>query len=72
MAESAVKDIQSRAQTVLSQSVIFDLRGVLVEQHNGGLLISGSVSRFYYKQLAQELVLGVCRQVDLTNSIDVR
>ncbi|MCX7426284.1 MAG: BON domain-containing protein [Planctomycetia bacterium] len=72
MTEVAAKDIRSRALAALASSAIFDLRAVRIEQHEGSLVMSGSVARFYYKQLAQELVLGVCGKVDLINAIDVR
>jgi len=35
------------------------------------LLISGNVSSYYHKQLAQELVRSVCKDSDVVNSIEV-
>lgn len=72
MADAAARDIQSRAKAVLATSAIYDLRGVQVERDDNRLVISGLVSRFYHKQLAQELVLGACRGVRLINAIDVQ
>jgi hypothetical protein len=45
-----------------------------VEPSDEGLLISGEVSSFYHKQLAQEAVRSLCEdtQVDLVNLIRVR
>jgi peptidoglycan biosynthesis protein MviN/MurJ (putative lipid II flippase) len=72
MTEVAAKDVRSRALAALASSAIYDLRGVQIEQHEGSLVMSGSVAWFYYKQLAQELVLGTCGKVDLINAIEVR
>ncbi len=64
--------IEERAQLALDSSQIFDLRRLRVEQSNGNLIISGSVSQFYHKQLAQELVLALGESVEVINSIHVR
>jgi hypothetical protein len=72
MAETAIHPMQSRAQEALWKCNIHDLGTLRVEQREEHLVISGSVSRYYYKQLAQELVLGACGHVDLINAIDVR
>lgn len=60
-----------RAQTALTTSPIQALRDVQVERNGGSLVLSGCVSSFYHKQLAQEIVRGVCQDVELINSIDV-
>ena len=72
MAETAIHPMQSRAQEALWKCRIHDLGTLRVEQREEQLVIFGSVSRYYYKQLAQELVLGACGRVDLINAIDVR
>ncbi len=72
MTEITVETVETQARKALYTSGIHDLSKLTIEQQAGQLLISGSVSRFYYKQLAQELVLGSCREVGLINSIDVR
>ncbi len=64
--------IEERAQLVLNSSQIFDLRCLRVEQCNGNLVISGSVSQFYHKQLAQELILALGEDVEVINSIHVQ
>jgi hypothetical protein len=71
------KDVQPRAQTALSKSPIFELRDVRVQQNSGTLLICGTVSSFYHKQLAQEVVRAVCKQcadaeIEVVNSIEVQ
>jgi len=72
MAELTVKDIQPRAQEALQASPIFALREVRVEQTGESLLLSGRVSSFYHKQLAQEVVRAVANGVEVVNTIDVR
>ena len=74
MAEVSVSEVQPRAQSALASSPIYELRDLLVQQHNGSLLISGTVSSFYHKQLAQEVVRTVCESiaVEVINSIRVQ
>jgi osmotically-inducible protein OsmY len=74
MAEVSGREVQPRAQAALANSPIYELRELQVEQTNGSLLISGTVSSFYHKQLAQEVVRAVCNYVDfeVINTIRVR
>jgi hypothetical protein len=72
MGEVSSRDVQPRAQTALANSPIHELRQLHVEQRNGSLLIRGVVSSFYHKQLAQEVVRAVCREIELINSVQVR
>jgi hypothetical protein len=61
------------AQSALSDSPIFDLRDLVVEEGDEGLVIRGSVASFYHKQMAQEVVRAVTgRDIDVMNSIDVQ
>lgn len=61
------------AQAALADSPIFDLRMLTVEVSEDSLVLSGSVSSFYHKQMAQELVRTVVgREVEVVNSIAVR
>ena len=69
MPKSATREFQPQAQAALAESPIYDLRDLRVEQYNGSLMISGTVSSFYYKQLAQEVVRAICRDVEVVNSI---
>jgi hypothetical protein len=66
-------DIVPRAQVALSNSPITELRELRVEESHSGLMLSGSVSSFYHKQLAQEVVWAVCKDVgvDLLNQVEV-
>ncbi len=69
---SAAHEVQPRAQLALKSSPFYELRELQVEPVRDSLFISGSVSSFYYKQLAQEAVRSVCREIDVINSIRVR
>jgi hypothetical protein len=73
MTESAIRieDVQPRAQTALRASPIFALRELRVEQTGDALLISGLVSSFYHKQLAQEVVRAVAEGLEVINTIHV-
>ena len=72
MAEIAAKDVLPRAQNALHASPFYPLRELHVEQTADTLVISGSVSSFYHKQLAQEVVRGVAEGIEVVNSIHVR
>ncbi len=71
MTIAAMNEVQPRAQAALKNSPVYELRDLQVKQHEGSLHISGRVSSFYHKQLAQEAVRSVCKGIDLTNSIRV-
>ena len=45
-----------RAKAVLRRSNVVDLRRLVVERERQVVVLRGSVSSFYHKQLAQELV----------------
>lgn len=72
MIPTSTSDIQPRAQTALADSPIYELRDLQVEDRDGILLISGAVSSFYHKQLAQEVVRSVCQGIEVINSIRVQ
>ena len=61
----------SRAQSALASSPVHELRELLVEESDGALVISGTVSSFYHKQLAQETLRTVCQGIQVVNSIRV-
>lgn len=71
MAVIALEEVQPRAQAALTNSPFYELRELVVEWRDDALLISGCVSSFYHKQLAQEVVRSVCRDTELINSIRV-
>lgn len=71
MSDTSVLDISERAQKALRSSPISALRNLRVSRHGDGLVISGSVSTFYHKQLAQEAVRTVAEDISVVNSIRV-
>ena len=66
---TSTNDVQPRAQTALDGSPIHELRDLHVEHREGTLLISSSVSSFYHKQLAQEVIRSVCKDIEVHNSV---
>lgn len=62
---------RERAQSALSNSPVFDLRELLVEERGDTLLINGNVSCFYHKQLAQEAVRSAIGSSCLVNRVFV-
>ena len=72
MVEPPVTSAPRRAQSALDDSPIYELRSLCVEQTGSGLLISGQVSSFYHKQLAQEVVRAVAGELEVVNSIHVQ
>lgn len=71
MAVTTIDDVQPRAQAALANSPFYELRELQVESRDDALLISGCVSSFYHKQLAQEVVRSVCTDRRVINSISV-
>ena len=66
-----IEELQPRAQAALVNSPFYELRGLQVEWRDDALLLSGCVSSFYHKQLAQEVVRSVCSDANVVNSICV-
>ena len=71
MTSDLLQDVESAAQGALSNSPIFALREITVTGQDDHLTLSGRVSTFYYKQLAQEAVRAVVHDVLLVNTIVV-
>ncbi|MFZ1935610.1 MAG: BON domain-containing protein [Thermoguttaceae bacterium] len=71
MTAIAVEELQPRAQAVLVSSPFYELRELQVEWRDDALRLSGSVSSYYHKQLAQEVVRSVCSDTRVINSIRV-
>jgi hypothetical protein len=71
MVETLATDIQRRAQRALTSSPIYALRELRVEQTGEVLVLSGLVSSYYHKQLAQEVVRAVAEGIEVVNSIHV-
>jgi hypothetical protein len=68
---TTTKDVCQRAQSALATSPIHALRILRVEQEGETLTLSGRVSTFYYKQLAQEIVRSVAVGATVVNHVDV-
>jgi hypothetical protein len=76
MSHLPVHDVAPHVQTVLCSSPISELRSLRIEQKEGLLMIFGTVSSFYHKQLAQEAVRAICqecheRELEVVNRIRV-
>jgi hypothetical protein len=71
MAISSLNDVQPRAQAALANSPFYELHDLHVEDRGGFLTISGTVTSFYHKQLAQEVVRSVCKEIEVVNTIHV-
>jgi hypothetical protein len=71
MAVFSIIDVQPRAQAALANSPFHELRDLNVKEQGTALEISGVVSSFYHKQLAQEVVRCVCRDIEIVNAIRV-
>ncbi len=59
------------ARQALSDSPIYDLRNISVEEMGDELMLSGRVESFYHKQMAQELVRHLINGVRVVNTISV-
>jgi len=71
MATTIADTVQPRAQAALINSPFYELRDLRVASRESALLISGCVSSFYHKQLAQEVVRSVCAGMEVVNTIHV-
>ncbi|MCS7305862.1 MAG: BON domain-containing protein [Thermoguttaceae bacterium] len=65
MADLMAGEILGQVRSALAESPIHELRTLQVEPVQNGLVLSGTVSSYYHKQLAQELVRSFCDRVGL-------
>lgn len=72
MHSTSCSEMLPRAQRALCNSPIQSLRELRVEETAAGLVITGLVSSFYHKQLAQEVVRAVAEGTAIVNSVRVR
>ena len=63
--------VPSPSATVLRQSPIPALRRLSIEETDGAVVIRGSVSSYYLKQLAQETVMPTLAGRELLNRVNV-
>lgn len=73
MADARVADIVGQIRSALAESPIHELRTLQVEPGHHTLVLSGTVSSYYHKQLAQEVVRSFCNRLgfSLINRIEV-
>lgn len=62
---------QQKVEQALRQSPIPALRKLRVEETENGVVLSGNVSSYYLKQMAQETVLPVLGPCGLNNQVEV-
>jgi hypothetical protein len=63
--------VATQAAHALKKSSHPALRNLSVEGAEGNLIISGKVSSYYLKQLAQETIMSVREGMRLVNKVDV-
>jgi hypothetical protein len=63
--------VEERAKKALTASPVFALRELTVQLSGEQLRISGTVSSWYHKQLAQEAVRIVATGLRVVNSVQV-
>jgi hypothetical protein len=63
--------VASEAAHALKRSSHPALRRLSVQDSSGSLIISGKVTSYYLKQLAQETIMPVRGQLELVNQVDV-
>lgn len=71
MTVTVTDTVRPRAQAALTNSPFYELRELQVEQCDGALRLSGCVSSFYHKQLAQEVIRSVSTDMKVINTIRV-
>ena len=69
--ESTQHEIAQAASMVLASSSVRDLRKIRVDRSDNQIELSGTVSSFYHKQLAQEAIRSVARGMQVINRVDV-
>jgi hypothetical protein len=68
---STAATVQGRAVQALKQSSHPALRYLRVEETERSIVISGRVSTYYLKQLAQEVIMPVRGELSLVNQVTV-
>ncbi|MDO4574845.1 MAG: BON domain-containing protein [Planctomycetia bacterium] len=60
-----IHETEKRARNILNASPVPELRSLTIEEDGDVLRLSGTLSRYYHKQLAQETLRRVCREAKL-------
>lgn len=68
---SRLTEVESRVREAFAASPIHAHRQLQVAQSGESLHLHGRLESFYYKQLAQEIVRTICRNVQVVNEIAV-
>jgi hypothetical protein len=71
MSSTATVTVRGRAVQALKQSSHPALRYLRVEETERTIVISGRVSSYYLKQLAQEVIMPVRGELSLVNQVTV-
>jgi len=71
MISAAPSDTLARARAALSKSKIRDLKQLTLAQHEDRIVVSGRVSSYYHKQLAQELLRAELGDANVVNEMQV-
>lgn len=71
MIDAGSRDAPARAQVLLQQSPVAELRDLAIDREGDQLRIHGRVRSFYHKQLAQETVRSVAGDLRLINDVAV-
>ena len=71
MARVVDADTEERARIALQASPVHAIRALEVTREGDQLVVTGRVSTFYYKQLAQEAVLSVVKSLPIVNRVEV-
>jgi hypothetical protein len=69
--ERSLEQMRRRAVAALAGNPVTELRNLQIEKLDDGLLIQGTVTSYYHKQLAQEAVRLICDGVRVVNLIRV-
>jgi hypothetical protein len=67
----SIQGAEQRATRTLENSPIFDLRRLCVKRVGNTLHVSGSVSSYYHKQMAQEVVRAAACGMEVVNRVRV-
>lgn len=62
---------RAKARQAIRTCPVFAIRQTQVEESKDGLVLSGRVDTWYQKQMAQEIVAAVCKEVQVFNELRV-
>ena len=71
MTTMTLEDLSLVAQQALVDSPFYALRDLRVDRRGDTLFLSGSVTTFYHKQRAQELIRSIADGATVVNDIEV-